>query len=760
VSTNEENLLRSVALRNAQSIETARQRTESELRQAKEDLESKTQELARSLAILRATLDSTNDSILVTDGDGNILECNEHFVNLWQLPQAVLESRNHRKLLEHIAQQSADPRAFIARVEEIYSSALSEAFDVLYLVDGRVIERFSRIQRGSEPSQGRVWGLRDVTEQRQAEQSLREQAATLELLNETGTIIGSTLELESLLQAVTDSTTKLSGAEFGAFFYNTTDENGDSYMLYTLSGAPRQAFERFGQPRATPLFAPTFHGEGPIRLEDVLADPRYGKMAPHHGMPAGHLPVRSYLAMPVISRTGEVIGGLFFGHSRTGIFDEKVERIVVGIAAQAAVAIDNARLYEGLKKAAGEREKLLEAERNARSEAEHSNILKDEFLAILSHELRTPLNSILGWSQLLASGKVPAAETAQGLDAIQRSARAQTQLIEDLLDMSRIISGKIRLDVQWADLARLVTLAVESVRPSADSKQIRLRKIIDPHAGPVSGDPTRLQQIVWNLLINAIKFTPKGGKVDVLLERVNSHLEITVRDSGIGIKPEFLPQVFERFRQADSSTTRSHGGLGLGLSIVKTLVELHGGTIRAKSAGEHQGATFIVALPMAPVKKDESREHPTTPKPPAIESGEILLAGVKILVVDDEPDARELIKRVLSQGKAEILTAGSAEEGIQLLQAERPDVIISDIGMPGKDGYQFMREIRNLASRAGGKTPAIALTAFARSEDRTRAMIAGYQVHIAKPIEPQELVATVASLAGKMGPRSELPSWP
>jgi signal transduction histidine kinase/CheY-like chemotaxis protein len=399
-----------------------------------------------------------------------------------------------------------------------------------------------------------------------------------------------------------------------------------------------------------------------------------------------------------------------------------------------------------LKRAAHDREELLAAERAARSEAERVNLIKDEFLATLSHELRTPLSAILGWSQLLASGDLPEADVAQGLEAINRNARAQTQLIEDLLDMSRIISGKLRLDVQWTDLANVLDQAVESVRPTADAKQIRLRKIIDPQAGPVSGDPTRLQQVFWNLLTNAIKFTPKDGRVDVLLERVNSHLEVTIHDSGIGIKPEILPHVFERFRQADSSTTRSYGGLGLGLSIVKSLIELHGGTVRAQSPGENQGSTFIVALPLAPIRVGEKREHPASLKPGALEFERVRLPGVKVLVVDDEPDARELLKRVLSQCEAEVTTAQNGREGLELIRAAKPDVIVSDIGMPGMDGYEFIREVRRLMPADAARIPAIALTAFARSEDRTKAMLAGYQVHVAKPIEPQELVVTVGSL--------------
>lgn len=593
----------------------------------------------------------------------------------------------------------------------------------------------------------------DVDEVRRAHEQLQDQTRVLELLNKTGTTIGSNLDLPQLVQTVTDAATELSGGEFGAFFYNVIDEQGESFLLYSLSGAPREAFENFGLPRNTPVFNPTFRGEGVVRSADITQDSRYGQMAPHHGMPPGHLPVRSYLAVPVVSRSGEVIGGLFFGHSTPDVFTERTEQLIAGVAAQAATAIDNARLYEDVRRAARDREQLLDAERAARSEAERVNIMKDEFLATLSHELRTPLSAILGWSQLLASGQMGPDEVKEGLETIERNARAQTQLIEDLLDMNRIVSGKVRLDVQRTDLASIVNAAVESVRPSADAKGIRLQKIIDPLAGPVSGDPNRLQQVVWNLLTNAIKFTPKGGKVDVLVERVNSHLEVTVHDSGQGIAPEFLPHVFERFRQADSSTTRKYGGLGLGLSIVKQLVELHGGSVRAKSAGEGQGATFIVALPLAPIRDEEVREHPTTDRFPTIDCEEMHLGGVKVLVVDDEPDARELVRRVLVHCKAEVEVAADAEEAIELLQRYRPHVIISDIGMPRKDGYQFIQEVRQLPEAKGGRTPAIALTAFARSEDRTRAMLAGYQVHLAKPIEPQELLATVGSLAGQLGPR-------
>jgi signal transduction histidine kinase/ActR/RegA family two-component response regulator len=593
-------------------------------------------------------------------------------------------------------------------------------------------------------------------ELRETKEALEEEKRILELLNQTGARLASELDLEAVVQMVTDAGTELSGAQFGAFFYNVSNEDGDSFALFTLSGAPRAAFEKFGQPRATPIFAPTFRGEGIIRVADITKDPRYGQVAPHHGMPAGHLPVKSYLAVPVVSRSGEVIGGLFFGHSSPDVFRERSERLVTGIAAQAAIAIDNARLYEQQKRAAQERARLLEAEQQARMEVERVSLMKDEFLATLSHELRTPLNAVLGWSDLLLARTSEDLELRRGLDTIARNARAQAQLIDDLLDMNRIVSGKIRLDVQRLDLAAIVEAALESVRPSMSAKELRLRATVDPHAGPVFGDPNRLQQVVWNLLSNAVKFTPRQGKLDVLLQRVNSHVEITVMDSGIGISADFLPHLFERFSQAEASTTRRFGGLGLGLAIVKQLVELHGGSIRAESPGEGQGSTFVVTLPLRAVRgfDEPPREHPTTPPrntPSTPMADAEMLSGLTILVVDDESDARDLLQAVLSGASAEVYLAASAAEAFLLLKQHRFSAIVSDVGMPKLDGYTFMRQVRELPAAEGGRTPAIALTAFARSEDRTRAMLVGYQVHLSKPIEPRELVATLKSLTFDRG---------
>jgi PAS domain S-box-containing protein len=407
------------------------------------------------------------------------------------------------------------------------------------------------------------------------------------------------------------------------------------------------------------------------------------------------------------------------------------------------------------KAAEEEKTQLLASERAARSAAERASRMKDEFLATISHELRTPLNAIVGWAHLLLQEKLDPQDLRQGLSTIERNSRVQTRLIEDLLDMSRIISGKLRLDIQRVWPVNIVEAAIDAVKPAADAKDIRLEKILDPQAAPVAGDPGRLQQVVWNLLSNAIKFTPKRGRVQVILNRVNSLVELTVADTGQGIPPDFLPYVFDRFRQGDPSTTRKQGGLGIGLAIAKQLVELHGGSIHATSPGEGQGSTFTVRLPLMAVhaQADEAgRLHPRAEgQVLPLDASRSRLRGVKVLVVDDEQDARDLIKRVLEDCQAEVLTAASAAEALAVLAEQKPDVLLSDIGMPVMDGYDLLRQVRSMAPQSGGRIPAIALTAFARSEDRTRALMSGYQVHVSKPVEPAELVATVASIVGRTG---------
>jgi PAS domain S-box-containing protein len=556
-------LLRSVAVQNANVILLARQRAENELMRAKEALEVTTRELASSLAMMRATLESTTDGILVTDERGAVTHFNERYVAMWRVPRELVEGRRHHDIVGTVAAQSADGRPFVARVEQIYATSPPETFDVLELPDGRVFERQSRVQIVNGRNVGRVWSFRDITDIR----------------------------------------------------------------------------------------------------------------------------------------------------------------------------------------------RLLESERAARDDAERASSMKDEFLATLSHELRTPLSALLGWSQMLRLPTVTAAEVQRGLEIIERNTRIQKQLIDDLLDMNLIASGKLRLNIEPVMPASVIEAAAEIVRPAADAKGLRLTTLTDPAAGPIAGDPNRLQQVVWNLLSNAIKFTGTNGRIHVVLRRVNAHVEIVVEDTGMGISPQFLPYVFDRFRQADASSTRGTGGLGLGLAIVKQLVELHGGTVRATSAGQNRGATFTVELPRMTIDGGArgTATHPTASAISAQDFTRVDLAGITVLVVDDEVDARELVALVLTTCGANAVTAASAEEALDTMPRVRPHVMVSDVGMPDVDGYELLRRVRALGQARGGAVPAIALTAFARSEDRTRALRAGFLLHIAKPVEPAELAAAVASVVGRAG---------
>ena len=399
----------------------------------------------------------------------------------------------------------------------------------------------------------------------------------------------------------------------------------------------------------------------------------------------------------------------------------------------------------------------LESEQHARGIAETASRMKDEFLATLSHELRTPLNAILGWATMLGRADLGVERVQQGAEVIERNARAQSRIIEDLLDMSAIVSGKVRLDVETVDLAALAHVGIETARPNAEAKGVALEARIESVAGTrVRGDPHRLQQVIWNLLNNAIKFTPRGGRVELRLARRGPHVELSVSDTGEGIAAEFLPHVFDRFRQADASTTRRHGGLGLGLSIVRQLVELHGGTVRVESRGRGKGATFTVCLPDTAGVEESAAPAPERGKVQALDvvsddSGR--LQGLRVLVVDDDRDARELVRRLLEACNAVVRTAGSAREAFAALEDGEFDVLVSDIGMPGEDGYALLQRVRSLPPGRNGDIPAMALTAYARGEDRVKAIRAGFHLHAAKPVDPAELIAAVANL-GRLRPRA------
>ena len=811
---------------------------------------------------------------------------------------------------------------------------------------------------------------------------------------ETARAVSAELDLHRLVQVVTDAATELSNAQFGAFFYNVVNAEGESYTLYTISGVPREAFERFPMPRNTAVFEPTFSGTAVVRSADIRRDPRYGHNAPYHGMPAGHLPVVSYLAVPVVSRSGEVLGGLFFGHHEEGVFTENEEQIVVALAAQAAVGIDNARLYDAMvrsearykalalaaaprqtiwsaapdrplewmerlsgadreraattwsrsldtrepfrevyrlrgddgayhwmevrgvpvlrpdgslvewvgtmtdvdeERTAGENLRFLaeasdllassldyettlktvtqlavrsiadwcavditdedgshhrlsvahvdpakvelahelqeryppkpetsavaRAIRTGKSEwmadippelveqtavdDEHRRILrelglrsyivvplsahgrvlgamtlvqshesgrrfnegdvrlaeelarragvaienarlysaanaanraKDEFLATLSHELRTPMTAVLGWARMLKMGLTPE-ESVDAIDAIEKSASVQMQLIEDILDMSRIMAGKLRIDSTPVDMRSVADAALSTVRPTAELKGIEIVTSYAPQLPLVAGDANRLQQVVWNLLTNAVKFTGRGGTILLRVASTEEGVCLTVRDSGVGIDPAFLPHVFERFRQADSSTTRAHGGIGIGLAIGRYLVEMHGGQIVAESEGIGRGATFRVTLPAM-----EARTRTAA----AMQSSELpALDGMSVLVIDDEPMTRDVVAAILRRCRANVTTAESAREAHRRVAEHRPDVIVCDIAMPGEDGYAFLRDLR----ATDGRIPVIALTAFGRPEDRDRAFASGFDAFLKKPVDPVTLATTVKGVA-------------
>jgi signal transduction histidine kinase/DNA-binding response OmpR family regulator len=432
---------------------------------------------------------------------------------------------------------------------------------------------------------------------------------------------------------------------------------------------------------------------------------------------------------------GRSLGVMTLARIRSGAgYRQEDVDLAEELARRAALAVANARLY---------------------SDAQDANRLKDEFLATVSHELRTPLTAMLGWAQMLQGGTLDEATARRAIASIERNAKFQAHLIEDLLDISRISTGKLRLDTRPVELAQIIEASLDSVRPAADAKNIRLRRVLDWKAGLVSGDPDRLQQVVWNLLSNAIKFTPRGGLVEVALQRKDSQVQVAVTDNGQGISPEFLPYMFDLFRQADSSITRSHGGLGLGLAIVKHLVEMHGGTVQATSPGDGQGATFAVTFPLAGVGMSDEGGIDGDLIRAGNRAAELSqapeLTGLSVLVVDDEPETRELLIEVLSKCGADVRACSSADDALETLKHWKADVLISDIGMPGEDGYELIRKVRAMDPEQGGRIPAVALTAYARGEDRLRALSAGFQMHVAKPVEPAELAAVVASFAWQAG---------
>ncbi|MES3003134.1 MAG: ATP-binding protein [Pseudomonadota bacterium] len=544
---------------------------------------------------------------------------------------------------------------------------------------------------------------------------LREEAKALEIINEIGTALAAERDLQKLVQYVTDAATRVTGAQFGAFFYNVTNRQGESYMLYTLAGVPREAFEKFPMPRNTQVFAPTFNGDAPVRIADVTKDPRYGHNPPHKGMPEGHLPVRSYLAASVVSRTGEVLGGLFFGHATPGVFTERAEKLLTGIASQASVAIDNARLHDQHQQLIAE---LREADRR-----------KDEFIATLSHELRNPLAPLRNALHLIRlQGGAQPVHTM-----MERQVNHLVRLVDDLLEVSRINRGTFELRRERVELAAIVRNAVETSDPLLREAGHTLTVNLPTEPLWLDGDPVRLGQVVSNLLNNAARYTERGGEVTFNARVEDGQAVIGVRDTGRGFDPATAAMMFEMFSRGDGST-----GLGVGLALARSLVEMHGGTIRADSAGVGRGAEFTVKLPLADAASQ-------SPAPDAHD--EAAIGSIRILVVDDNADAAESLQTLLELLGAQAKVAHDGQGAIDLFGAYEPDVVLLDIGMPGMDGYQVARVLRQLDPHR--RTTIIALTGWGQEEDRERTRAAGFDHHMVKPVDVDALQALLSSVASR-----------
>jgi signal transduction histidine kinase/ActR/RegA family two-component response regulator len=633
----------------------------------------------------------------------------EHGEQRWQLGYDLADVVREYSVLTHVILESARAAKLALSIDE---------FDLL--------TRFMGV------------GVAGATSEyvRSREEQLRAREADLEFLREAGELLNSSLDYRSTMARLTRllvprladfCVVRLDGVAI--------DETPMAHVDPTKLDLMRRAAVVFPMANGTPtgaavvpsdeaplVGADTPHVEENARDSEALADLRA-------------LAARSWIVAPLAIKDS-VFGTMTLGRSESGERYGPGELLLVQeLARSAAAAIDNARLYE--------------LSRQERARAEAATRAKDEFVAMVSHELRTPLNVIIGWVRLLRSGTLTEQTRAQALEVVERNANAQSQLVADLLDISRVITGKIQLEPAQVDLASLVVLVLEDARLALETKRLRVETSLpDEGAAIMRGDAERLRQVVWNLLLNAIKFTPKEGRVWLELRRVESDLELTIRDSGVGVAPDFLPHIFDSFRQFDSRSTRAHGGLGIGLSIAKHLVDLHGGSIAARSDGLDKGAEFVVRLPISPLISATlgiakvpatSRERPTLARPD-------VLAGLSVLIVDDEADARELLRIVIESCDATVHTAASVRDALDLLKTEHVDLLVSDIGMPDEDGYALIRAVRALPSAAKSSIPAIALTAYVQQEDRTRALLAGFNVHMTKPVEPAELLTALADL--------------
>jgi PAS domain S-box-containing protein len=713
----------------------ALERSALELRQSEEALRE-------SELRLRRVVEANVVGLIIADFRGHIVEANEAFLNIvgytrqdlaeGKLNRVELTPPEHRHLYEHA-------------MEEMKRTGNHAPYEKEYVrKDGTRVPVLVGTAYLGGPDDLTVGFILDLTERKRVEQGLHEadRRARVEyerLLVRIASLaqaLGTARDLVTVFRALRDFAV-VSAPCIGVFI-----------SLYDPHRDVRTAAYAWGDGEEidiTQLPPMPITNDGPnsraVRTGEIIVTDDYQSRPPHPGIKVGvdnGLLPRSSLVAPM-SVMGRIIGTVDVQSYELAAYKEGHVTALRMAANLAAVAVENVRLFEH--------------ENRARKLAEDSNRMKDEFLATVSHELRTPLTAIFGWSRLLSSGTLDAEAQARAVETIERNAKAQAQIIDDILDVSRIITGKLHFDVEAVELSGVIEAAINGVRPAAEAKRIQLETSFDPQPVLISGDSHRLQQVVWNLLSNAVKFTPIGGRVGVSLAQTEAHVEITVIDSGQGINAEFLPFVFDRFRQADASTTRQHGGLGLGLAIVRHLVELHGGTVSAASRGEGHGATFKVRLPLLGAPAEETKDAPADVHAMASinepSDAQEHLAGLRVLVVEDEADTRVMIKLVLEAAGASVSALDSADKALKVVEDWQPDVLVSDIGMPEMDGYELIRRVKALETSRGRSLPALALTAYARDEDRERSIEAGYQRHLSKPVEPSDLIRAVAELAGQ-----------
>jgi PAS domain S-box-containing protein len=687
------------------------------------------QEAARLAAIVQ----SSDDAIIGKDLNGIVMSWNPAAERMFGYTAAEAAGRSIRIIIPEDRQNEEE-----AVIDQIKRGEKVDHFETIRCRKDGVCIPVSLTVSPIRNDAGGVVGAstiaRDISERKRAEAEAERTTRRLAFVSQMSVALATSLDYQRTLKAVT----KLAVAHIADWCaVDILRDDGRIERLalahvdpakIELAKTVRERYENPTAPHSVPYVIQTGTPAMVPEITDAMI------VAAAQGDEERVRLVRalgavSYLCVPMIAR-GQTVGALTLASAESGRrYTDDDLRFAEDVASRAAMAVENARAYQQVRRA---------------------DRLKDEFLATLSHELRTPLNAILGYSRMLRGGLLTPDKVAGALETIERNAMSLTQMVDDVLDVSRIVSGKMRLNVQPVELPLVLQDAIATVTPAAEAKRLHIHMVIDPQIGTVSGDPARLQQVVWNLLSNAVKFTPKGGRVQVRLERVNSSVEIVVSDTGIGIPADFLPHIFERFRQADSGTARQRGGLGLGLAIASNLVDMHGGTIRATSGGEGQGATFRVRLPLMAVQPaspaEETRVHPRQERPTSL-SSLASLAGTHVLAVDDDPDARRLLKEILEAAGARVTTASSASAAFDALQEARPDVIVADLGMPIVDGYELIKRLRQASDGALRAIPAAALTAYARSEDRAKALESGFEMHLSKPIDPAELVASIRALA-------------